>query len=152
MLFRSVGVAKALEAPVVFEYVEKGCASSRSDHATQSISIQCAIEPVLTERRSIVGAGPVRRRQAADGDCTAPNRAIQGCIFCEVKACFFAAGSQFYVPGWVSCIAAENGLKTCARVEKSIGRVGVVKKIVACCGSFRSGLGYQLFSFAQFIG
>ena len=131
----NVGVAEALEAAIIFENIEEGCAGGGSHHVAKPVSRECAVKPVLTERRVSIVARPVRSRQTADGNCVATDRSIQGRVFREVKACFFAAGGEFNVPRRVSRSAAENRLETCVRIEEGVGVIGVVEEVVGCCGA-----------------
>lgn len=130
-----VGVAKALEAAIIFEDIEEGCAGGGSHHVAKPVSRECAVKPVLTERRVSIVARPVRSRQTADGNRAATDRSIQGRVFREVKACFFAAGGEFNVPRRVSRSAAENRLEICGGIKERVGIVGVVEEVVGCCGA-----------------
>ncbi len=131
----NVRIAEALEAAVVFEHVEEGCAGGGSYHGAEPVGREGAVKPVLTERRASIAAGPVRSRQAANGNRAATDRSIQGRVFREVEACFFAAGGEFNVSGWVRRSPAENRLKIRIGIEEGVGGVGVVEKIVGCCGA-----------------
>ncbi len=94
-----VGVAKALEAAIIFEDIEEGCAGGGSHHVAKPVSRECAVKPVLTERRVFIVARPVRSRQTADGNRAATDRSIQGRVFVKSKPAFslLAASSTFPV-------------------------------------------------------